>query len=51
VFYLQDGRLAGALTVGRSEDLGHARRWIEAGTELGHRSDELADPSTDLEQL
>jgi 3-phenylpropionate/trans-cinnamate dioxygenase ferredoxin reductase subunit len=51
VFYLQDGRVAGALTVGRSEDLGHARRWIEAGTELGQRSDELADLSTDLEQL
>ena len=51
VFYLQDGRVAGALTVGRSEDLGHARRWIEAGTELGDRSAELADLSTDLEQL
>jgi 3-phenylpropionate/trans-cinnamate dioxygenase ferredoxin reductase component len=51
VFYLQDGRVAGALTVGRSEDLGHARRWIEAGTELGQRSAELADLSTDLEQL
>jgi 3-phenylpropionate/trans-cinnamate dioxygenase ferredoxin reductase component len=51
VFYLQDGRVAGALTVGRSEDLGHARRWIKGGTELGQRSDELADLSTDLEQL
>ena len=51
VFYLEHGRVAGALTVGRSEDLGHARRWIASGTDLGDHVDELADLSTDLEQL
>ncbi|MHB1834104.1 MAG: NAD(P)/FAD-dependent oxidoreductase, partial [Solirubrobacteraceae bacterium] len=42
VFYLHDGRVAGALSVGRSDDLQHARRWIADGTALGDRSDELA---------
>ncbi len=51
VFYLERGRVVAALTVGRSEDLGHARRWIADGTDLGDRADELADLSTDLEQL
>lgn len=51
VFYLEHGRVAGALTVGRSEDLGHARHWIAEGTDLGDRTDELADLSTDLEQI
>ncbi|MGO9883978.1 MAG: NAD(P)/FAD-dependent oxidoreductase [Solirubrobacteraceae bacterium] len=51
VFYLEHGRVAGALTVGRSEDLGHARRWIASGTDLSDHVDELADLSTDLEQL
>jgi 3-phenylpropionate/trans-cinnamate dioxygenase ferredoxin reductase subunit len=51
VFYLHSGRLVGALTVGRSEDLLHARRLIAEGTEIGDRADELADLSSDLEQL
>jgi 3-phenylpropionate/trans-cinnamate dioxygenase ferredoxin reductase subunit len=51
VFYLHQGRLAGALTVGRSEDLATARRWIAEGTEIGQRADELGDLSTDLEQI
>jgi 3-phenylpropionate/trans-cinnamate dioxygenase ferredoxin reductase subunit len=51
VFYLQDGRVAGALTVGRSDDLQHARRFIAEGTEIGDRADALADLSTDLETL
>ena len=38
VFYLHEGRVAGALTVGRSEDLQHARRLIAEGTELGERA-------------
>ena len=51
VFYLRDGRVAGALSVGRSEDLQHARRFIAEGTEIGERADALGDLSTDLETL
>ncbi|HEY5188209.1 MAG TPA: FAD-dependent oxidoreductase [Solirubrobacteraceae bacterium] len=51
VFYLQAGRLAGALTVGRSEDLQLARRLIASGEEIGDRADQLGDLSTDLEQF
>ncbi len=51
VFYLDSGRVAGALTVGRSEDLGYARRWIADATEIGDRADALGDLSTDLEAL
>jgi 3-phenylpropionate/trans-cinnamate dioxygenase ferredoxin reductase subunit len=51
VFYLQSARLAGALTVGRSEDLAHARRWIADGVEIGPHADALGDLSSDLEQL
>jgi 3-phenylpropionate/trans-cinnamate dioxygenase ferredoxin reductase subunit len=48
VFYLDEGRLAGALSVGRSEDLDHARRLITDGTSISDRADDLADLSTDL---
>jgi 3-phenylpropionate/trans-cinnamate dioxygenase ferredoxin reductase subunit len=51
VWYLQEGRLAGALSVGRSDDLEHARRLITAGTNLGERTDQLRDLSTDLASL
>jgi len=51
VFYLDRGRLAGALSVGRSEDLGHARRLISSGTQLGERAPELGDLSSSLEDL
>ena len=51
VFYLQDGRVAGALTVGRSDDLQHARRFLAEHTEIGDRAEALGDLSTDLETL
>ncbi len=51
VFYLNGDRVTGALSVGRSEDLGHARRFITAGTGLGDGVERLGDLSTDLEQL
>jgi 3-phenylpropionate/trans-cinnamate dioxygenase ferredoxin reductase component len=51
VFYLQDGRVAGALTVGRSDDLQQARRFIAEGTDIGGRAEALGDLSTDLETL
>jgi len=51
VFYVQQGRVAGALTVGRSDDLGHARRWIADHTDLGDHLDQLGDLSSDLGEL
>lgn len=48
VFYLHDGRVAAALSVGRSDDLEHARRLITAHAEVADRVDALADTSTDL---
>jgi 3-phenylpropionate/trans-cinnamate dioxygenase ferredoxin reductase subunit len=48
-FYLDDNRLAAALTVGRSDDLEHARRLIAARAPLdpsGRAA--LADPDADL---
>jgi 3-phenylpropionate/trans-cinnamate dioxygenase ferredoxin reductase subunit len=51
VFYLQGDRVQAALTVGRSDDLEHARRWIASGRPLGGSVDALADVSTDLAEL
>jgi 3-phenylpropionate/trans-cinnamate dioxygenase ferredoxin reductase subunit len=48
IFYMQEGRVAGALSVGRSDDLEHARRLLAAETDVAGRVDELADLSTDL---
>ena len=50
VFYLREGRVEGALSVGRSEDLQHARRFIAEHTSIGE-PDALGDLSTDLETL
>jgi hypothetical protein len=48
-FYLDDGRVSAALSVGRSDDLDHARRFIaeKARPDPGA----LADTSTDLSTL
>jgi 3-phenylpropionate/trans-cinnamate dioxygenase ferredoxin reductase subunit len=48
VFYLDEGRLAGALSVGRSEDLEHARRLITSHEDVSDRASDLADVATDL---
>ncbi|MGI8945846.1 MAG: NAD(P)/FAD-dependent oxidoreductase [Thermoleophilaceae bacterium] len=46
-FYVDAGHVTAALTVGRSEDLDHARRWIRGeGTVPGGEA--LADEGTDL---
>jgi 3-phenylpropionate/trans-cinnamate dioxygenase ferredoxin reductase component len=50
-WYLKDGRVAGALSVERSEDLVHARRLLESGADLSGQRDALADPDTDLETV
>ncbi len=49
VWYLDGGRLAAALSVGRSDDLEHARRLIAAGARVP--PDAIGDPSTDLAEL
>jgi 3-phenylpropionate/trans-cinnamate dioxygenase ferredoxin reductase subunit len=51
VFYLEGGRVAAALSVGRSDDLQAARRLIVSGQDLSGREDEVAELSTDLEAL
>jgi 3-phenylpropionate/trans-cinnamate dioxygenase ferredoxin reductase subunit len=51
VWYLDGGRVAAALSVGRSDDLQAARRLIAARTDLGPRAPELADLSSDLAAL
>ncbi len=51
VWYLDGGKVAAALSVGRSEDLAHARRLIEEGADVSGQRDELADANSDLEQI
>ena len=48
-FWVDGDRVTAALTVGRSDDLDHARRWITEGT--GPGPERLADESTDLAGL
>ena len=48
-FYLEDGRVTAALTVGRSDDLEPAREWIAEGA--GVDAGALADESTELGSL
>jgi 3-phenylpropionate/trans-cinnamate dioxygenase ferredoxin reductase component len=48
IFYLHDGRVAGALAVGRSDDLEHARRLLIGGTDVTDRVGDLQDVSSDL---
>jgi 3-phenylpropionate/trans-cinnamate dioxygenase ferredoxin reductase component len=48
IFYLQGGRVKAALSVGRSDDLEHARRLLIAGTDVGGRAGDLGDVSIDL---
>jgi 3-phenylpropionate/trans-cinnamate dioxygenase ferredoxin reductase subunit len=53
VFYVKDGKVAGALTVERSEELAHARTLLAEGVDVG--GDEakalLGDPDSDLAEL
>jgi 3-phenylpropionate/trans-cinnamate dioxygenase ferredoxin reductase subunit len=48
-WYLKDGRVAGCLAVGASEDLAHARRLLAEGIDVSGERDKIADPGTDLE--
>jgi 3-phenylpropionate/trans-cinnamate dioxygenase ferredoxin reductase subunit len=48
IFYLHDGHVAGALAVGRSDDLEEARRLLIDGTDVSDRVGDLQDVSSDL---
>ena len=50
-WYLDAGRLAAALSVGRSEDLAHARRLIESGADVSGDRDALSDADSDLDEI
>ena len=51
VFYLKGGKMAGCLSVGRSEDLGHARELLAKGVDVSRSKDVLSDADSDLGSL
>ncbi len=48
VWYLKDGKVAGALSVGRSEDLAEARRMLADGVDVSAARERIADADSDL---
>jgi len=50
-WYLEGGTVKGALSVGRSEDLIHARTLIETGADVSGQTHALADVDSDLESV
>jgi 3-phenylpropionate/trans-cinnamate dioxygenase ferredoxin reductase component len=52
-FYLKDGKVAGALTVERSEDLAHARTLLAEHVDVSDKKTKavLGDPDSDLAEL
>ncbi|HEX3173057.1 MAG TPA: FAD-dependent oxidoreductase [Solirubrobacterales bacterium] len=51
VWYLKDGRVAGALSVERAEDLAEARRMLADGVDVSSAREALADPGSDLASI
>ena len=51
VWYLKDGKVAGALSVGRSEDLAEARRLLADGVDVSAAREEIGDPDSDLSRI
>jgi 3-phenylpropionate/trans-cinnamate dioxygenase ferredoxin reductase subunit len=51
VWYLKDGRVAGALSVERSEDLAEARRMLADGVDVSAAREAIADPGSDLSEI
>jgi 3-phenylpropionate/trans-cinnamate dioxygenase ferredoxin reductase component len=51
VWYLKDGRVAGALSVERSEDLAEARRLLADRVDVSAAKAQIADPGSDLSAL
>jgi 3-phenylpropionate/trans-cinnamate dioxygenase ferredoxin reductase component len=50
-WYLKDGRVAGCLSVERSEDLGRARELLAEGTDVAADREKIADPDSDLAEI
>ena len=51
VWYLKDGRVAGALSVERSEDLAEARRMLADGVDVSSAREAIADVDADLSAI
>jgi 3-phenylpropionate/trans-cinnamate dioxygenase ferredoxin reductase component len=51
LWYLKDGKVAGCLSVGRSEDLAEARRLLAEGVDVAAAVDTIADADADLSRL
>lgn len=51
VWYLKDGRVAGALSVGRSEDLAEARRLLADRVDVSEARETIADGDGDLASI
>jgi 3-phenylpropionate/trans-cinnamate dioxygenase ferredoxin reductase component len=51
VWYLRGGRVAGALSVGRSEDLAEARRMLADRVDVSAARDRIADADSDLSEI
>jgi 3-phenylpropionate/trans-cinnamate dioxygenase ferredoxin reductase subunit len=51
VWYLKDGKVAGCLSVGRSEDLAEARRMIHEGVDIAGAKAQIGDANADLSSL
>jgi 3-phenylpropionate/trans-cinnamate dioxygenase ferredoxin reductase subunit len=50
-WYLKDGKVAGCLSVERSEDLGRARELLAEGTDVSADREKIADPDSDLGEI
>lgn len=51
VWYLKDGRVAGVLSVERSEDLAEARRMLADRVDVSAAKEQIADPDSDLSAI
>jgi len=51
VWYLKDGKVAGALSVERSEDLAEARRLLADRVDVSGAREKIADPDSDLSEI
>ena len=51
VWYLKDGKVAGALSVERPEDLAEARRMLADGVDVSGSIDAIADTDSDLSAI
>jgi 3-phenylpropionate/trans-cinnamate dioxygenase ferredoxin reductase component len=51
VWYLKGGKVAGALSVGRSEDLAEARRMLADGVDVSAARERIADSDGDLASI